>query len=236
MPSFTHNFTMKKQLPYNLLIEKIHIGVSPYAGYPKEQWPTEQFSGWGSIHHWFKELIERLRPELIIEVGTFLGGSAIHMGECLRNAKINDSAILCIDTWLAEQILWSMAEHRVRLKIQYGRPCFYYTFLSNVIEKGLQGTIVPLPMPSQSAARYLKELGGITAKLIYIDGCHEEGDCYRDLNAYWQFLEPGGAMLVDDYNPENPMFFGLVKDVNQFCLDRELKREVSECKALLWKK
>jgi hypothetical protein len=215
------------------LIDSIHLGVNPYEGYPKEQWPVEHF-GWGSTHPWFKMLIEKIKPRIIIEVGTLLGASAIHMAETVKAAGL-DSAILCVDTFLAEQILWSIPEHRERLKIRFGRPCFYYTFLSNVIDKGCQDVIVPLCMPSQSAARHLTGLK-IMAQMIYVDGCHEEGDCFRDLESYWDLLDAGGAMIIDDYEIGNPMFEGLIRDVDKFCKLKNVTRELDVNKALIWKK
>jgi hypothetical protein len=219
---------------FDELIARIHTGINPYQGYPKEHWPVEQFFEWGCRHPWFHELIEELKPWLIIEVGSFLGGSAIVMAEKLRAMGLVNSAVLCIDTWLAEQILWSMPEHRVKLKIQYGRPCFYYTFLSNIIDRGLQDVVVPLSMPSLSAGRYLKRLG-IRSSFIYIDGCHEEGDVRNDLEMYWAILEPGGVMLVDDYNEGVEMFVGLVRDVDRFVAERGLQMERRNDKIVLRK-
>jgi len=69
---------------FDELITKIHNGINPYTGYPKEHWLVEHFGGWGSGHDYFRVLIERLKPRLVIEVGSFLGGSAITMGELLK--------------------------------------------------------------------------------------------------------------------------------------------------------
>jgi predicted O-methyltransferase YrrM len=203
---------------FNELIKKIHLGTNPFEGYPKDQWPVQHWGGWGSDHPFFAEMVAKIKPHLIIEVGSFLGGSAIQQGQLLKKNGLNDSAVLCVDTWLAEQILWSLPDQREKLKLRFGRPCFYYTFLSNIIDVGLQNMVVPLSMPSLSAARYLKQLG-VTAPMIYIDGCHEEFDCRRDLDMYWDLLEPGGGMIIDDYVCGSDMFAGLVRDVNRFVYD-----------------
>ena len=219
---------------YQNLIDKIHLGVNPYEGFPGHAWPTD-FFGWRSEHEYFDRLIQDLRPGLIIEVGSFLGGSAINMARLLAKNELAESAILCVDTWLAEQILWTIPEHRDRLKMTFGSPCFYYTFLSNVMARGCQDKIVPLRMPSLSASRLLRQLD-IRAKLVYIDGCHEEGDVLRDLEAYWDLLLPGGAMLIDDYSPQGDvMFAGLVSDVDRFASDQGLLLEAANDKAILYK-
>jgi hypothetical protein len=220
---------------FDELVKSIHLGVNPYEGYLESPMkaPVSHWGQWGSDHPWLVEMVESTRPGLIIEVGSFLGGSAIAMGEKLRALGLKDSAILCVDTWLAEEILWSRAEHRDKLKIQFGSPCFYYTFLSNILDKGLQDTVLPLRMPSFSAARYLASLG-ITAKAIYIDGTHIEGDVMCDLNLYWDRLEPGGVMLIDDYVPDSPdrwLFEGVIRDTQKFAAQRNLKLEASGNKA-----
>jgi hypothetical protein len=219
---------------YEELIQKIHLGINPYADYPSAYWPPDYFA-FGPGQPIFDELVAEIKPRLIIEVGSFLGGSAITMGGAIKRLGLTGSAILCVDTWLAEQILWSMPEHRVKLKIQFGRPCFYYTVLSNVLGRKLEDVIVPLPMPSISAGRYIRELGIQKAQLIYIDGCHEEGDCLRDLEMYWEFLEPGGTMLVDDYDPHEKMFVGLIRDVDKFCLAKGLTKRIVINKVVLKK-
>jgi predicted O-methyltransferase YrrM len=218
------------------LTNLIQNSVDFWAGFDPIEWrPTYQYN-WDSEHEWFGAAIDELKPDLIIEVGSFLGKSAIHMAGKLKAAGL-DSAVLCIDTWLAERQLWSRPEIRTALKFIHGRPNFYYSFLANVLDAGLTDYIVPMPMDSMSAASYLKDLQ-IDAPLIYIDGNHEAGEVYADLAAYWDRLRPGGIMLIDDYQPSKKpwhMYAGLVSDVNRFAKERSLTFEVQGVKARLRK-
>jgi hypothetical protein len=108
-------------------------------------------------------------------------------------------------------------------------------FLRNVIEAGLTDYIVPLPMPSLEAARFLFQLD-ISAKLVYVDGSHERHDAYLDMQNYFDnILEAGGAMLVDDVDFANPMFEGLICDLTQFVVERGMTFSVLGRKALLKK-
>jgi hypothetical protein len=52
--------------------------------------------GWGSTGAVCAELIEAVRPEVIVELGAFLGASALHMAAVSRNLSLSP-AILCID-------------------------------------------------------------------------------------------------------------------------------------------
>lgn len=203
---------------FHELVRVIHNGEDPYNGVRPYQPQTIFQPTWGSEDPFFYEIINELKPQVVIEVGTFLGRSAIHMGQQLRGAGL-DSAIICVDTWLGDEIHWMLPDIRPLLRHTCGRPELYQTFLNNVFITSMDKTIVPLPMDSMSAARLLAKLG-VHADLVYIDGCHAEGEVYRDLEAYWARLRPGGAMLVDDYMPGEPMFAGIVKDVTKFAQTR----------------
>lgn len=215
---------------FDLLVNKIHPEGNPWKGWDGDG-HIHHFTAWGSEHPWFAQAIKQMLPRLIIEVGSFLGGSANHMAGCLKKNELKDSAILCVDTWLAENVLWSRPEERKLLQLQHGRPTFYNTFMNNVKDKRNHDCIVPLSMPSLSAARYLSALG-ITAEFIYIDGSHEKGDVYRDIAAYWELLKPGGRMMIDDWTP---VFQAVADDTTQFAIDRELKITTNGDKAVLCK-
>jgi predicted O-methyltransferase YrrM len=57
--------------------------------------------GWGSESEALQKAIDVANPESIVEVGTWLGASALFMG------KTSSAHILCVDTFLASnEILW----------------------------------------------------------------------------------------------------------------------------------
>lgn len=196
------------------LMRLIHQDVSPYANFPLV-WGGH-YNTDGSERPIFRATMDRIKPRIIIEVGTFLGGSAMHMAAHAK-AQGWDCAVLCVDTWLGGVDHWLRA--REKLTMHFGRPALYYRFLNNVIEAGLTDYIVPFTLDSIAAARFLKE-AGIKAQMMYIDGSHEEGDVERDYNAYWDLLESGGAFLVDDLTDWFP---GVVKDWTCFVALNKLK-------------
>jgi len=59
---------------------------------------------WNSELPIFEELIKRNEPKRIIEVGSWLGGSAIRMAQICRDLGY-DAKIICIDTWLGDSRL-----------------------------------------------------------------------------------------------------------------------------------
>ena len=237
MPSgmpLTESRTEQMSSTFNALVGKIHKGINPYEGFPVQDWPVYWGPGWDSEHRYFHEAIDLLKPSIIVEVGTFMGSSARHMARWLAASKL-DACIICVDTWLAEDVLWTNEMWRPHLKHRFGRPEFYNTFMANTITAGLQSYIVPLPMPSSAAARYLNALG-IRSPLVYVDGDHAEGAAYADFKNFWELvMGPAGVMLIDDYQPENTMFAGLVRDVDKFTIEQRIEPKFSGNKVWLTK-
>jgi glycosyltransferase involved in cell wall biosynthesis len=210
------------------LVRVIH-GQDPYQGFKTQGHPEYQPS-WGSEHPWLHETIERVQPQVLIEVGSFLGRSAAHMAKKLKEMGL-DSALICVDTWLGDDEHWTIPEVRKLLRMHDGRPGFYYHFLGNMQLEGVARKVIPLPIDSISGARLLARLG-IRADMIYIDGGHVEGEVYRDLRNYWTLLRPGGAMLADDYG--DARFPGLQRDVDRFIRETGARAEFNEHKARIW--
>lgn len=213
-------------------VDMIHCGINPYDSFEYTASDID-LQGWGSTHPLFEELVNKYnchKPVLAIEVGTWKGGSARYVAGLFRQKSI-DGVVICIDTWLAEEVLWRSNEWRPSLRMKNGRPNVYQTFMANTVSMELQDYIIPVSMPSLSASRYLK--GSVLADFIYIDGCHIEGDVYRDIAAYWKLLKPGGSMLIDDYVVGH--FDGLIKDVHLFASEKGLKIRVDAEKCLMEK-
>jgi hypothetical protein len=193
----------------------------PYAGFVYAAIPFDD-QGWGSRSQAFAKLVTRIRPRLIVEVGTWKGGSAIEMACQLDQLDLTDSQILCIDTWLGALEMWgdhTDADRYGSLALKHGYPQLYYQFLANVCHKGMQQRIIPLPMPSITAAQWLS-LRGVRAELIYLDGSHEEEDVYADLTDYWDLLAGGGVIFGDDY-----AWTGVKMAVQRFAAERRLRLE-----------
>ena len=88
--------------------------------------------GWGSVDKVFEYLLPKIKPNLIIEIGSWKGRSAIHMAQLTK--KYNSPAeILCIDTFLGSPQMWINKDNKnfyKSLKIKNGYPQVYNTFLN----------------------------------------------------------------------------------------------------------
>jgi hypothetical protein len=173
---------------------------SPYADFPLQDFP-EDLQGWGSQSPAFAELIQKVQPQRIIEVGTWKGGSAIHMASVARAMGLKPE-IVCVDTWLGAVEFWmdqTDPERYLALKCRFGYPTVYHQFIANILHQNCQELITPFPQTSTIAALWFRRYG-IKAELIYIDGSHEEEDVYADLVSYWDLVRPGGILVGDDWN------------------------------------
>lgn len=146
--------------------------------------------GWNSTHEVFRQLIEEIRPETIIEVGTWKGASAIHMAKICKELGLN-TKIYCVDTWLGAEEFWTNPTKERDLLPKNGYPQIYYQFLSNVVHEGVQDMIIPIPTTSLIGAKITPN-----ADLIYIDASHSFRDVVLDIEAY---KDKAPVIFGDDY-------------------------------------
>lgn len=184
----------------------------------------EDSSGWNGKSILFKTLIQELKPNTIIEVGTWKGQSAITMGNAVRDLGLN-TKIHCVDTWLGAIEFWDTLKNTQErnLSLKNGYPQVYFQFLSNVVHNKLEDIILPFPNTSENGYRYFKN-NNITPELIYIDASHEEEDVYKDIKHYYSLLAAGGVIFGDDYRS----WVGVNKAVNRFVGENNLSFSVVE--------
>jgi len=148
----------------------------------------------------FERLIKDIKPKTIIEVGSFLGYSAVNMGKICKENDLN-TKILCIDTWLGSHEHWTIDNHKYLENYDYfenGISSMYDRFIQIVLSHNLENNIIPLPNTSYNMYHILKNLN-ITGDLIFVDGEHSAKGVYEDLINYWQLLNPGGVLFGDDF-------------------------------------
>ena len=186
----------------------------PYDGFDAAKWPSDM-QGWHSDHPILNRAIERIRPASILEIGSWKGRSAINMARHTRALGLN-CEVVCVDTWLGSSEHWlkQQQEWYADLKIEFGLPNLYYTFLSNVVREGVQDIITPFPNTSDTAALVLSRLG-FYFDLCYVDAAHEYEPVKRDLTACWGLLREPGILVGDDYN-----WSGVSAAVNEFAAER----------------
>lgn len=156
--------------------------------------------GWGSKHGIFEYLLQKIKPNLIIELGTWKGASAIHMLNLSLKYKF-ELEILCIDTFTGSSEHWLNKINKKffdSLKIKNGFPNIYNTFITNLHYHKLEKKITPLPTSTNTAFEILKFLK-IKSNFIYIDAGHSYQDVKSDILNYKELSEENGLILFDDF-------------------------------------
>lgn len=204
--------------------------TNPYDGLDLSQYPDD-IQGWWSDHPVMPNAISVLRPRRIVEVGSWKGRSAINMATKVRTMGL-DCEIVCVDTWLGSPEHWigHGGEWRPSLSLRHGYPQMYFVFLSNILRRGLDDIVTPMPMTSDNAAHVLAELG-LKFDIAYIDAAHEYGPVKRDLENYWQLLDNKGVLIADDYQ----VLAGVTQAVQEFVYEHGCAMQSVLGKCLLFK-
>ena len=169
----------------------------------------------------YEQWISFLKPNVVIEVGSFLGYSAIKMAKEVKRLGL-PTKIICVDTWLGSPEHYRMYKSKEDIRIGYknGYPTLYQKFITSVIENDVQDIIQPFPYPSSIAYKILNNIFtelDIKADFIFLDGSHEELDVQMDLYYYYQLLNEGGELWGDDYGWE-----GVNKAIHTFCNENKI--------------
>ncbi|CAA7056236.1 unnamed protein product [Microthlaspi erraticum] len=181
------------------VIDRIFNGTSPYTDFPPphaaKYLRPKRIKGWGSYGAVFENLIRRVKPRTIVEIGSFLGASAIHMANLTRRLGLEDTQILCVDDFRG----WPGFRDRFKdVALVNGDVLLMYQFMQNVVSSDFSGSILPVPFSTGSALEKLCEWG-VTADLVEIDAGHDFNSAWADINRAVRILRPGGVLFGHDY-------------------------------------
>jgi cephalosporin hydroxylase len=191
---------------------------NPYDGFPLVDWPSDT-QGWNQDSPIFEKVINLLRPQKIIEVGTWKGASALQMAGILKTHQIAGE-IVCVDTFLGSAEHWlNIDDQSLEMRTKWGQPTLYFQFIANVLHAKQADVIIPFPTDSLTAAQFFKAKGMI-ADAIYVDAGHDYDHALADMRAYWDLVRPGGILFGDDYNL---YWIGVVRAVHDFADSLKLK-------------
>jgi predicted O-methyltransferase YrrM len=172
---------------------------------------------------------------MIVELGTWKGGSALHMCDLADRLGLSGVVVVCVDTWLGNSWHWMesrLPESFPSLNCRHGFPHIYLQFLANVLRTGHADKVVPLPNTTDVAAEIFREVGGGPIDLLYVDANHTEQAVSSDLAQWWPMVRPGGIVFGDDFIADYP---GVEQAVRRFCREQRLEVEVEREKWILRK-
>ncbi len=147
-------------------------------------------------------LAKQLSPKLVVEFGTFMGGSTLAMASNLPP----DSRIVTVDLEPEQR---PEHEHGMGIGLlEFEVGCLFRgTRYESKIEQRFANTVEFSD----------EDLIG-KADLVFVDADHTYEFAKRDTETALRLVKPGGAILWHDYSwaPENPECVGVTKTVNEF--------------------
>lgn len=207
---------------------KLFDNKSPYANFPPEHLRPyllhNEIHGWGSTNPVFEKVIRLANPRVIIEVGTFLGNSALHMANVTRRLGLENTIILCMDDFRGWPGFAGYNQGMFRSVIDInGDVILMQQFMQNVVDAGEEERIIPMPFATGAGLDKLC-LTGIYADLIEVDAGHSFHSAWEDINRAWKLLKPGGVMFGHDYFNGSEEY-GVRRAVDKFAKEHNLRVE-----------
>ncbi len=189
----------------------VHGTINPYDAVNTAQIPEDK-KGWGSEDPALKDVINIVRPKLILEIGTWKGASALFMAACAKESGMKDIEIVCADPHVGSAGLWLHNKPAMH-STDKGECGTYDIFLANVIRANMTDLITPFRSTATIASSIMEELG-IKPDLVYIDGSHDEIDVRNDLSHTQKISHQDTVIICDDY--QHPRLHGVTKAVSSF--------------------
>lgn len=145
-------------------------------------------------------LRDRTPPLRILEIGSYLGASALTWARAIDTLTGKPGFVTCVDTWsgghLDPEFLKShepLAEEMVRYLA--GSDTAYRIFQNNIVTAP---TSVPIRHHRGSSADIVPHLDAATFHVVYVDGSHRYEDVALDVQNADRALRANGFICGDD--------------------------------------
>lgn len=148
----------------------------------------------------YQELIYKIKPKVIIETGTFFGGSAWYLLNCQLSSGVKDGMIITIDV-----------EQRVTLK---------HPNITQIIGMSTH------PGSVYTCFDIVGKLGGPV--IIILDSDHSKENVLAELDLYAKFVTKDSYLIVEDTNLNNNLLHTDEFDGPKEALDEWLPEHTNE--------
>jgi hypothetical protein len=152
-------------------------------------------------------LLKTYNPTFWLELGSFVGGSALKVAKSIKENNLQ-TGIICCDPFCGDVNMWDWEKNNSSYKfigLEDGIPTIYKRFIANVFFKEHSDVITPIQVTSIIAIKLLERLYeqkriSEIPTVIYLDSAHEVDETYLELVNAWKILPSGGILLGDDWD------------------------------------
>jgi predicted O-methyltransferase YrrM len=159
--------------------------------------------GWFNHGSQILALVERYRPVVCVELGTWQGASAIPVARAIRRWG---GALTCVDNWRGNV----NAETRLSAMTNVTMPWMLANCARNLIQAEVNTNVRLIVSDTVDAAIYWTQ----PIDYLYVDADHSYEGVLADLRAWVPYVRPGGLILGDDYGSD--MYPGVKQAWDQF--------------------
>ena len=202
------------------LVQALYFSRDPFdaanaetldAGYPHS----------GLRSSFVRSVLQSFKPLLWLEVGAFIGNSAVMTAAVAAHLCMRDLSIVSIDPFTGDQMMWNLhrfaklVDGEVAHRWGYdflgltkdGRPTIRDRYMANVLVSGAAPWVLPITAPGLVGMRLLKMMH--TSKklttlpqVLFLDSAHEADETRLELEQSFKLLAPGGLLFGDDWSWE----------------------------------
>jgi cephalosporin hydroxylase len=134
----------------------------------------------------YQELIHSVRPDLIVECGTWAGGSSLYMAHMMD--LTSKGAIVTIDLLSADEVKAHYASWEPA-RVSYVRP--EHPRITQLLGSSTDSWIVE---------RVAELARGLATVMVIADSAHDQQHCLAELHAYSPLVTPGSYFIMEDTN------------------------------------
>lgn len=152
-----------------------------------------------------------------LEIGSFLGLSAVSFALSMVGRGNSDGTIFCVDTWQGSIEHDSIREH-------IGKD-YFDKFVENIRRSGFSRWIRPLKGSSTEVVSLFRDQ---SLDIIFIDGDHTFEGALADMRNWWPKLKQGGIFLGHDAIPDENLSCGVRSALGVFCREQGVEATIHE--------
>jgi hypothetical protein len=173
--------------------------------------------GWFNFQDIYESAVNSFDNATFVEVGTFLGKSAMYMMEKIKESQKNIK-FYCVDLFTitpdhGDGEMPDGQNARIWQNENGGKDALYNSFLHNINNSIAKDCLAGhYRCDSADGAKYFEDQ---SVDFCFIDASHLYENVYKDLNAWLPKIKSGGILAGHDFDFHGNN--GVGKAVNQFC-------------------